>query len=167
MSLVILNNLFVSAFVALLLVAAIEDLDDYRIPNFISLALIGLYPLYVLTAPFEVYLGWSFGIASLFFLMGLGLFSLGIMGGGDVKLITLTALWVGPVGLIPFLLGMALVGGAMSLFMLSAPVRHSTAYVCVHMGLMRAQEKILTDKLPYGVAICAGGVFAAYRMFML
>ncbi|SCA55718.1 putative Peptidase A24A prepilin type IV [Candidatus Terasakiella magnetica] len=167
MSLVIINNMIIAAFVALLLVSALEDLDDYRIPNFISIALIALYPFYVLTAPHEVSIGWSMVIGLVFFMIGLGLFSAGIMGGGDVKLIALTGLWVGPLGLFPFLFAMVIVGAIMSIFMLSSSLRHGSAYICVQMGFVNAQEKILTDKLPYGVAICAGGLFATYKMFVL
>ncbi|MDV7340378.1 prepilin peptidase [Terasakiella sp. A23] len=154
-----------SLFAAFLLVAALEDVRRYRIPNVVIVILAAIYPVYIFVAPFEVSFAWSFGVATTFFLIGVGLFAAGIMGGGDVKLMTVAGLWAGLEGLFPFLIGMALVGGAMSLFMMMAPARNGCAYLCAHMGLYSIQEKIMTDKLPYGVAICAGGLYAAYTIY--
>lgn len=166
MELILLNQVALALFCALLVVAAIQDVSEYRIPNAIIVMIAVLYPIYFFSAPHAVSWGWSLLIALVFFMIGLGLFSANIMGGGDVKLISVAGLWVGLEGLTPFLLGMAVVGGVMSLFMMISPIRQTAAYLCVQMGFARLQEKILTDQIPYGVAICAGGLFAVYQMYM-
>lgn len=161
-----IHHMSLALLAAFLLVAAYQDLCDYRIPNVIIISLLALYPIYVLSAPHGVDILWSLAIGGVFFMIGLGLFVAKVMGGGDVKLIAVTGLWVGLEGLVPFLVVMAIVGGAMSVFMLVGPLRHTTAYLCSQMGLYSAQQKIMTDKLPYGVAICAGGLYAAFHLFL-
>jgi len=166
MDFIIINHFTIALFSALLLIAALQDLVDYRIPNTVIVALIALYPVYLLTTPSDVSWLISLGISGAFFLVGVGLFSIGVMGGGDVKLIAVTSLWMGVIGLVPFILIMGIVGGAMSLFMLS-PLRAPTAYLCGRLGLVSVKEKILTDKLAYGVAISAGGLFGAYKLVVM
>ncbi len=166
MLLIYVNSALLFFFAALLIYAAVQDVREYRIPNIIIIALLVLYPAYFLTSSQNMSLPVSFLIGGVFFLIGLGLFSTGVMGGGDVKLIAVTGLWVGASGLLPFLMVMALVGAVMSLFMMIMPVRLGVASFCTQMGFVSLQEKILTDRLPYGVAISAGGLFAAYQMAM-
>lgn len=160
----VLSDVILVIFAALLIFAAIQDVREYRIPNEVIIALIAIYPVFYLTSSAEISLLWSVSISAVFFLIGLGLFSAGLMGGGDVKLIAVTGLWVGADMLIPFLFVMSMVGAAMSVFMLLLPLRLSVASLCMQMGLNGMQEKILADQVPYGVAIAAGGVFAACRM---
>jgi len=144
----------------------VTDLRHYRIPNSLILILIAAYPFFALTQPSDAHVGWSLGIAGLFFLIGLGLFALNIMGGGDVKMICAVALWVGPLGVVDFVSAMALVGAGMSLFMVLTPLRTSTAQLCATLGWHTAQDKIMTDKLPYGVAIAAGGLNALLPLLL-
>lgn len=164
MSLVLINQFFLALFSAIMIVAAVQDVREYRIANLFIVVLLVLYPGYFLTSALEISVLWNLGLALGFFALGVGLFSMGVMGGGDVKLIAVAVLWVGPAGLFDFLIAMSLVGAVMSLFMMSSGLRHGAAYLCTHMGMMSAQKKILTDQIPYGVAICAGGVYAAFRL---
>lgn len=156
-----------SAFCLINALAAFKDLQAYRIPNSLMIALAAFYPFFALSHPHDPYIWISLGLAGLFFLIGLGLFSLNIMGGGDVKMICLVALWVGPTGIVPFVYGMAIVGAGMSLFMLLAPLRRTSARLCAQLGWHQASDKIMTDKLPYGVAIAAGGLTAMLPVFGL
>jgi prepilin peptidase CpaA len=166
MTLIILYQISIALFCAVMLIAAVQDLSDYTIPNSLIIAMATAYPFYVLSTPMDITWGWSLAVAGVFFLIGLGLFSAGIMGGGDVKLITVTALWVGVDGLAPFVIVMSVVGGLMSILMLTT-LRQVSAYYCGRMGFISVQEKIMTDQLPYGVAICAGGLYVAYHTFIV
>ena len=70
-------------------------------------------------------------------------FRLGILGGGDVKLLAAAALWLGAAALMPFLMATALAGGLLAVaFLAWALVRRDRGRVA----------------LPYGIAIAAGGV---------
>ena len=88
---------------AVLLAAAAQDFLDYLIPNRLVLALVSLYPIYILAPGTTVdWLGGLLvGLATL--AAGLLLFGFRLIGGGDAKLLAATALWAGPSLLLPFL----------------------------------------------------------------
>lgn len=67
--------------------AALQDVMAFKISNLWILALLVTYPIYVYVAPAPIDWIWSLGLFVGFFLLGTVLFSLGVMGGGDVKLI--------------------------------------------------------------------------------
>jgi prepilin peptidase CpaA len=66
------------------------------------------------------------------------------MGGGDVKLLTALALWIEPTWFLRLLIGMALIGGVLTLAMGAWHV-------------MRRRKNKLA--IPYGVAISAAGIW--------
>jgi prepilin peptidase CpaA len=135
--------------VAALIVAAASDLRSYEIPDSINAAIGILYFSYAMIAPGKVDFAGACVVALIVFLVGVGLFSAGAFGGGDVKLLTATTLWAGPSLILPFLVVTALVGGLLSLTVL---MRAQFA------GRMTASTK---PNVPYGVAIAAGGVYVA------
>ena len=74
---------------------AITDITRYRIPNIIVYAIVAAF---VVGAAFNLSwpaLGWSVLAGVGMFLLGAGLFALGLFGGGDVKLVAAMALWTG------------------------------------------------------------------------
>jgi len=137
---------------ALLAIAAIGDVRTYLIPNWISIAVVALYPLYVILHPQPVDWGASIVVALGLFGLGFLLHSSGIMGGGDVKLLAAAGLWAGTQYLIPLLLIMALTGGVLAVVVMI--VRRFR----VHARRFRARPRRGTGHLPYGVAIAAGGM---------
>lgn len=147
--------------VLLLLAAALWDLRERRIPNFLSvgLAVLGLIRLAILLASGDAspHLAVLLDIvvtASLFF-VGIGLFSAGLLGGGDVKLLAAAALWIGWTRLPELLVVTSLAGGALALVFLAARA-------FAHDGAGSANA----ERLPYGVAIAAGGMVAASNLFV-
>lgn len=79
------------------------------------------------------------GLAALVFALFVGAFALGMMGGGDVKLIGALALWLPLAPLLRLLLLMSLLGGALTLLML------------LEKRLRRPEAGPI--EVPYGVAI--------------
>jgi prepilin peptidase CpaA len=73
-----------------------------------------------------------------------GLFAIGAMGGGDVKLIGALALWFPVTPFMSLLMLMAILGGLLTVFML---ILHK----------VRPTERAL--EVPYGVAIAAAGAW--------
>lgn len=157
----------------LLLWAAVSDLRTYLIPNRICLAIAALYPLYWFAGYFGgVAVDWSGGVlgAALVFAIGFGLFSVGLIGGGDVKLFSAVALWTGLNWLLALLILVGIAGGILSLAMvgakaimlmrLPADVR-AIAYPNSRFGAFRS---ILKIPAPYGAAIAFGGLFIIYRL---
>lgn len=145
----------VTLFLGLVGLAVVTDLSELRIPNRICLAIALLYPCYVLAHPQPVNWLGALAVAAGIFGFGLVLFCMGTIGGGDVKLMTVTALWAGPSLLANFLFVMAIVGGAIALIMVSS-LRFSLANVLDAVGATDFRDVVLGCVIPYGVAIAAG-----------
>lgn len=148
------------AFAGLVLFAAAKDATSFRIPNWISLALVALFP----AAAFAAGMPWqtmaanaAAGAAML--AAGMAMFALRWLGGGDTKLLAAVALWMGWPALINFGLAAALAGGALALALLY--LRSSAMRPLVLMGpswMTRLAEP--GEGVPYGVAIAAGALAA-------
>ena len=157
----------------LLMWAAVSDLRSYLIPNRVVLAIIALYPIYWLAG----YMGgvpvdWSGSVlgAALVFVLGFTIFSMGMVGGGDVKLAAAVALWTGLNWLVMFALIVGIAGGILSIGIISARAAtimrlpadvRAVAYPSSRFGTLRA---ILRTPAPYGAAIAFGGLFIIYRL---
>lgn len=137
---------------AILVTASVGDVRRYIIPNWIAVAVAALYPVYILLHAQPV--DWSGGIIVAFSLFGLGyvLHVLGVMGGGDVKLLAAAGLWAGTQYLMPLLLIMALSGGMLAVVLMIARARRTRA-LRLPVGV-----KSKHGQMPYGVAIAAGGI---------
>ncbi|MGE5476602.1 MAG: prepilin peptidase [Bacteroidales bacterium] len=99
------------------------------------------------------------GTAMLALLVSVLLYSLGWMGGGDVKLATAVFLWAGPAHGIGILVLVTLAGGALAVLGLVACLM--TRLPLPAWG-MRGLGLISTERgVPYGVALAFGGIAAA------
>lgn len=154
----------VVAVAGLLIIAAASDARRYLIPNWISVGIIALFLPYALLNPIGV--NWLGGLATAAaaFAFGLGLYALRLMGGGDVKLIAACALWAGPALIAPFLLivsaaGGALAGGLLTARWIAARRRRNAPSGEVETG----DTPLMRQKVPYGLAIAAGGIFLLAR----
>lgn len=149
--------IFGTAFVILCLQAALRDMVTLTIPNWMNLALLALF----VPAAFASGLGWTLAGLHLLtalaaFVVTFGLYAVGAFGGGDAKMIPAVLIWIGPAGVLPFLVGMAFGGGILALVLILA-----RKYVPTPLAPPFA-EKILTRNagIPYGVAIAAGALLA-------
>jgi prepilin peptidase CpaA len=142
-----------------LAIAAFSDLFTMTIPNRISLILIASF---VALAPFSG-LGWdvigmNFVGAAIVFSACFALFAVNVMGGGDAKLLTATALWFGFDQSLVFLVAcVGLVGGLLTLLILLV---RSQANTILAIGLPVPSSVLLAKKIPYGIAIAIGGFMA-------
>jgi prepilin peptidase CpaA len=104
-------------------------------------------------------------------IVGFGLFSIGQMGAGDVKLMAVLCLLVGGDNQVTFLLVTALAGGVLVFLMpfirmiemLGAKriLQISMLFPCLRIPVPdAAYTQPTTDGLPYGIAISAGAVFS-------
>jgi prepilin peptidase CpaA len=148
---------------AVLLAAAAQDFLDYLIPNRLVLALVALYPIYVLAAGGGA-VDWLGGIlvGGAVLIAGLVLFAFRLIGGGDAKLLAATSLWAGPALILPFLLLTAVAGGILALMMIAAA--RLTIFFPQLLRIVPQQTAVLGQQnLAYGVAIAAGGLFVLAR----
>jgi prepilin peptidase CpaA len=158
--LAVLAAALVLCFAALILAAAVSDATSFTIPNWISLALLAIFPLAALAVGLPlptIGLHLAVGVAAL--IVGMVMFALRWLGGGDAKLIAAAALWLGLPGTPSFLLTGALVGGglAVALLMLRSPAFRPV----VVLGPPWVSRLADPDQgVPYGVAIAAGALWA-------
>jgi prepilin peptidase CpaA len=87
---------------AVLFYVAFTDFKHYKIRNEVILVLAGLFILYVFIMGSWAMLAWNLGFAALAFLIMLFFYAMRLMGGGDLKLLTIALLWVGPFCAAPF-----------------------------------------------------------------
>jgi prepilin peptidase CpaA len=148
----------IAAFAGLLIYAACSDIARYIIPNWISIALVAIYPVVALAAgqPLtEIGLHLLFACAVL--AVGFFLFAANIIGGGDAKLFAAAAMWTGFNAFFPFFYWTVVAGGLMALALIAARqfVKQAETNPPFVNHLLKKQNGI-----PYGVAIMAGGLMA-------
>ncbi len=153
-----LELLALAAFAGLLLYAACSDIARLIIPNWVSIALVAIFPVAALASGVvwtEIGMHLLFGAAIL--AVGFFLFAANIIGGGDAKLLAATAAWTGFSAFMPFIFWTAVAGGVMALALLAARqfVKQAETNPPFVNRLLKEQNGI-----PYGVAIMIGGLMA-------
>ncbi len=144
--------LFFLAFAGFLLAAAHRDAASLRIPNGLTLAMaVAAFPAVVILGDGFTELPAHIGAGLAALLLGILLFSFGVLGGGDGKLIAAAALWLGPDATLRFLVLTAVFGAVLAVAVLAlrpwaAGVRPTGA------GLGR--------EMPYAMAIAPAGLVA-------
>lgn len=136
-----------------LLVAAVTDLRRRQIDNWLTAAIALGAPLFWLSSGLSLAdVGWQFGIAVASFAVLAALFAFGLMGGGDVKLLTALSLWIQPLWYLKLIIVMALVGGVLTL-----------VFGGIHL-MRRRKERVA---VPYGIAISAAGLWVLASQYFL
>lgn len=148
-------------FAALMLWAALSDVRSLTIPNRISLAILLLYPAYVLASGLTV--NWTGGliVGGALLAAGFVLFAFGMLGGGDAKLVAAGGLWAGPDLLFDYLLLTAFAGGVMAVA-LWLHHRYTKATVPSLIFSTAADADFAKRPMPYAVAIAAGALYVAF-----
>ncbi|HXZ01863.1 MAG TPA: prepilin peptidase [Stellaceae bacterium] len=155
----LIDWLAVLALLAALIAAAISDAITFLIPNRYSAAIGVAFAVYAFGKPLEL---WLHGLeaAALLLAVGVLLFDRGILGGGDVKLMTAIALWTGFDALPLMLVVTGFAGGALALAHLSPLHRLMPARPGAAPGGDDLRSR-LRRPIPFGVAIALGGVCIA------
>src|SRR5499427_62057 len=111
----------IAGFTGLMAAAAFEDFRRLVIPNAVVAGLCVLWPLHLVTGPGFTLAGAlnAVGCAMAVFLCGAVLFSRGLIGGGDVKLLAVATLWAGPTATVSLLILTSLLGGLLCLLLLT------------------------------------------------
>jgi prepilin peptidase CpaA len=140
-----------------LLTAAAYDLATLTIPNWITLALVALFPLAGIVGGFAwADWGWHLLVGFLALSAGVTVFAFGYAGGGDAKLFAAGALYMGLGGIGPFILAIALCGGALALAFLFLRRLPLPVFLLSQPWMARLYAK--GQGVPYGVAIAAGAL---------
>ena len=165
-----------AATMILLIAAAASDITRYRIPNIIVYAIVAAFAVGAIFNFAWPAIVWPLLAGVAMFLLGAGLFALGLFGGGDVKLIAAMALWTGFADLPRFLLIMGAAGGLLGLVLLlkrrrqqpaspaPAPTGSSAAEAAVAAAptpespASDAPRPTRKSHIPYGVGIAVAGI---------
>ena len=135
-----------------LLIAAFTDLRRRQIDNWLNAAIALGAPLFWLASGLSLGgVGVQLAVAAAAFAVLAGLFAMGWMGGGDVKLLTALALWIEPTGFMRLLVIMALLGGLLTIVVGGWHIAR------------RNQHKIA---VPYGIAIAAAGLWTLASQYV-
>lgn len=150
-------NILFYVFPLAMLAAAISDIISFRIPNILSLILLAVF------FPFAFLSGMDFWQVGTHVLTGFGvlvvtfgLFSAGLFGGGDAKLVSVAALWVGASQLLIFLVAVTIAGGAVAIAVIifrRLPIGQLETIEWI--GNLYRPKKDRRD-IPYAVAISVG-----------
>lgn len=135
-----------------LLVAAVTDIQRRQIDNWLNAAIALGAPLFWLATGLSLDdMGWQLAIAAGALAVFAGLFAMGWMGGGDVKLLTALALWLQPYWFAQVLVVMAIAGGVLTV-------------LCVGWNLARRRKD--RPAIPYGIAISGAGLWALASQYI-
>lgn len=160
-------------FALIMALAAASDLWSRRIPNVLAMAGVLAAPLlWGLAGGPSMALGSLVG-AALALVVGMTLFAMGAVGGGDAKLLVVTGAFLGPSRLVVALVIIGITGGALALLVAFARGRLISAltgawHLSVHLttfGHKGAGKDVASPgamTIPYGVAIAAGSVATWY-----
>lgn len=129
-----------------LVFAAVTDLRSRTISNRLNIGIVVAAPVFWWTSGLALWpdVAIQLGVAVGVFAVLCGLFAAGLMGGGDVKLLTALALWIEPNAFMQLLIIMAIAGGVLTI-----------AMGAWHF-LQNQKERLA---IPYGVAIAFGGLW--------
>ena len=144
-------------FPAMMAFAASSDLFTMTIPNRVSLILVGgFFALAAMAGMSPVDMLLHVSAACVVLITAFGLFARGIIGGGDAKLATAAALWLGFDHLFPYLIYASLLGGALSVALICFRMVPLPEWLARHAWIERLHGK--DGAVPYGIALAASAL---------
>jgi prepilin peptidase CpaA len=137
----------------MLLWASVVDIRTRTIANGLNLTIALMAPLFWWSMGVDLWPDAAIrvGVALAVFLLFALAFQLGAMGGGDVKLAAVLALWFAPGDTLLLLVLMSLAGGVLTLIVM---IEH------------RVRNIEGRPEVPYGVAIAFGGLWLLAQRFL-
>lgn len=147
-------------FCGFLIAAMIGDIRKFRITNALNFSFAGSFFIFALLLGMEwkLILG-HVTIGAIAFGVCFALFLLNLIGGGDVKLVGATALWLGGPPMYNYIMFSAILGGLVGIILIIA------RFAAKKFGLPKKPKwlrGILRRKahMPYGIALGLGGMIA-------
>jgi prepilin peptidase CpaA len=160
-----MQTVFLILAITILVIIAYCDAHTRRIPNGLSGAIAALGLVRVTLAHDLVAAGYTLAAGVVVLTAAFLLFSRGIIGGGDAKLVAAMALLIGYHDLFGFLLLMSLCGGVLAIAVLTRDILRGPLWHVFRRiwrpSAIRGVAWIMPltrSTVPYGVAIAAAGV---------
>lgn len=141
------------------LLSCVSDVRALHIPNWHSIVIVGAFAAAYALSPDSFGKWWvHLGGLGFFFIVTYLMFIAGMMGGGDSKLGSALALWVGLKGIVVYVFWMALLGGIIGAF--SLWMKKKKPFKSPPAGSWMATVQEGGNGIPYGVAISFGAWMA-------
>jgi prepilin peptidase CpaA len=138
-------------------IAGVADLTTFRIPNPVVTTLLAGFLVSAALGRISLAVMISHIVVSLIVLLvGFFMFARGWIGGGDAKLMAAAALWIGFDHLLPFIFWITLLGGALSIVLLTYRRFLPPLWLVGQSWAMRLHDR--KEGIPYGVAIAGAGL---------
>jgi len=148
---------FTIVFPALMAFAAFSDLLTFRIPNNVSVGLIvGYFVAAILFAFPPQTIGLDLLCALSVFALSAALFSFDLIGGGDAKLASASALWLGWSNLLTYGVVASIIGGVLTVMIVLLRFYDLPKFVLLIGVVGRLADK--SNGVPYGVALALAGL---------
>lgn len=146
-------------FPALVIFAAMRDVTTFTIPNWLSLAAIALFFPVAFAAhmPLPAFEA-SAAVGGIALVLGVVMFALGWIGGGDAKLFAACALWLGWPAVLPFMIWTSIAGGGLAVSLLWSR-KLAVGYPAMGPAWFGRLMQPGGD-VPYGLAIAVGALIA-------
>ena len=158
-------SIYIGIFWILLAIAAVSDVLTMRIPNSIILLLLVFFvPFSFSFMPAFDVLTTHLSVGLSAFLVALTLFYLGLWGGGDAKLFSVSALWLGWPAIIPYVFWTTISGGLLALLIVLWSLLQREASSD---DKRSNRERLRALKVPYGVALVFGAIMASMKSPLL
>lgn len=150
----------IGVYCVFLIIAAVGDVKSFTITNKLNIL---FFLSFLIFAPFLglgfAEIGQHFLVALAAFLICFVLFTIGVFGGGDVKLVGATAFWLGSAPMMSYVFYTAIAGGFLAIIILTSRL------LAKKYGLPRSPKWLRQmlrghSAIPYGVALCIGGMVA-------
>ncbi len=146
-----------------------SDANTFRIPNIVSVILVAAFPVFALLQLDGTTAAYHLGVALIVFAGAFLLYVLGLMGAGDVKMMSAVSLWMGTGTVLEFIMLMAFLGAAMAVGIL---VMRRYAVVwrdwAGHWsGVARVLDIAESGKVPYGIPIGIAALWYAQKIFAI
>lgn len=154
-----IHFLSISIFPILMIIAGAGDALSLRIPNWLTFAIFAaFFPLAWATGMPLADFAFHVLTAVVLLVVGFLLFSAGLFGGGDAKLLAAAGIWFGSSQALPFLLFTVMAGGVLAICV----ALWSVIYMAwdVHGGSWAKKFSGLKPNVPYGYAIAIGAILA-------
>ena len=153
-------------FPAAMAFSAASDFLSYRIPNYVSLALVAGFAIMAPAAGMSLDTALiHLAVGAIVLLIGFGLFAGNFIGGGDAKLLASTSLWLGWPLVGTFLIYMALFGGLLAVALVSIRNMQLPAGLMKHDFIARLHAD--GESAPYGIAIAASALLVYPASFWM
>ena len=148
--------------------AVVADFRSLLIPNWIIVTLGAAFVVFALLYLEPMTAIWHVVVALAVFCLTATFFAVNWIGGGDVKLLTATALWAGPQHVASLLLMMSALGFVLAMVLMGLRT-HDTfiaPWLPDNMFLSRLQTLAKQGQCPYGVAIGVAALVAVGNTFL-